>query len=256
MHPILFSIGDIHLYTYGLFIAIGFITAIFVSQKLAAPHGFKPQEISDLYYIILVSALIGSRGLYIIINFSEYRNNFFDIFKIWNGGLVFFGGFIFSVAVLTFYLKYKKANLWLVADILAPGVALGHAIGRIGCLFAGCCYGQTCDLPWAITFTHPLSLAPLNIALHPTQAYMFLSNLALFFILLVITRIKRFTGMVFLTYLMLYSVSRFINEMFRADFRGNFIFDFISLSQGIGLIVAVASLIILIILSKRSNENR
>jgi phosphatidylglycerol:prolipoprotein diacylglycerol transferase len=256
MHPILFDLGKFHLYTYGLFIALGFITAIFVSQKLAARSGIKEQVISDIFFIILVSALVGARALYVMISFDAYKNNLLDILKIWNGGLVFFGGFISAVICTAVYLHYKKLNIWKTADVIAPGVALGHSIGRFGCFFAGCCYGQSCDLPFAVTFTNPDSLAPLNVPLHPTQIYMVLSNLILFFILMLVFRKKRFNGMVFLTYIMLYSFFRFIIEFFRGDFRGHFYFDFISLSQGIGLLVSVAALVLLIKLARSSNDAR
>jgi len=112
------------------------------------------------------------------------KNNLLDIFKIWNGGLVFFGGFIAAVVATPIYLKSKNLDFWKTADIISPGLALGHAVGRIGCFFAGCCYGKECDLPIAIKFTNPESLAPIGVYLHPTQLYSVFSNLTLFFILL------------------------------------------------------------------------
>lgn len=256
MHPILFHFGSFTLYTYGLFVALGFMTAIFVSQKIGAFHGIKNETITDIYFIILISALVGARGLYVIVSFDSYKNNLIDIFKIWNGGLVFFGGFITAVTATAVYLKVKNHTVWKMADILVPGIALGHAVGRIGCFFAGCCYGESCELPFVITFTHPQSLAPLNVPLHPTQIYMVLSNLLLFFILLWVTRKKRFNGMVFLSYIMLYSLFRFIIEFFRGDFRGDFFLDFISISQGIGLLIFVIAGILLIKLFRSVNGHR
>ncbi|MFH2058056.1 MAG: prolipoprotein diacylglyceryl transferase [Pseudomonadota bacterium] len=256
MHPILINFREFNLYTYGLFMAISFMTAVFVSQKIAAPHGIKDQTVTDIFFIIMISGLIGARGLYVVIGFDSYKNNLFDIFKIWNGGLVFFGGFITAIIATAIYLKAQNLNIWKMADILSPGIALAHAVGRLGCLSAGCCYGESCELPFAITFTHPQSLAPLNVALHPTQIYMVLSNLFLFFILLWITRKKRFNGMVFLSYIMLYSLFRFIIEFFRGDFRGDFIFNFISMSQGIGLLVSLIAFILLIIRYKSVNDDR
>ncbi|WP_457551154.1 prolipoprotein diacylglyceryl transferase [Desulfobacula sp.] len=250
MHPILFHIGSFNLYTYGLFVALGFMTALWVSQKNAQPHGISAQVISDIFFVILISALLGARLLYVLINFDSYKENWLDIFKIWNGGLVFFGGFIGAVVTAFIYLTMKNLKIWNTADILAPGIALGHAVGRLGCFFAGCCYGKACDLPIAIKFTNPDSLAPLNIYLHPTQIYSVFSNLTLFFILLWLQKRKKFDGMVFLIYIMLYSLFRFIVEFFRGDFRGNFIFDFISLSQGIGLIVFLMAFVLLIKLSR------
>ena len=250
MYPVLFNIGSFNLYTYGLFVALGFMTAIWVSQKNAAPHGILPEAITDIFFVILVSALLGARLLYVGINFNDYKDNWLDIFKIWNGGLVFFGGFLGALVASFIYLKMKKLNILKTFDILAPGIALGHAVGRLGCFFAGCCYGKTCDLPFAVKFTNHESLAPIGVYLHPTQIYSVFSNLILFFILIVVQKKKKFNGQVFLSYIMLYSLFRFIVEFFRGDFRGNFIFDFISMSQGIGLMIFLMALILLIKLSR------
>ncbi|MCD4719435.1 MAG: prolipoprotein diacylglyceryl transferase [Desulfobacula sp.] len=250
MYPILLHIGSFNLYTYGLFVALGFMTAIWVSNIMAKSHGIPPETITDIFFVILLSALLGARLLYVLINFDGFKNNLLDIFKIWNGGLVFFGGFIAAVLSTAIYLKLKNLNIWKTADILAPGVALGHAVGRIGCFFAGCCYGKECDLPIAVKFTHPETLAPIGVYLHPTQIYSVFSNLVLFFILLWIQKRKSFNGMVFLSYIMLYSLFRSIIEFFRGDFRGDFFFEFISLSQGIGMMVSLIAFILLIKFSR------
>lgn len=246
MHPVFFHIGSFKLYTYGFFVAMGFMTAVWVSKKNAKPHGIPSETITDLFFVILVSALTGARLLYVLINFDVYKNSVLDIFKIWNGGLVFFGGFIGAVAASVIYCRMKHLHVWKTADIISPGVALGHAVGRIGCFFAGCCYGKQCDLPFAVIFNDPETLAPIGVPLHPTQIYSVFSNLILFFILLYIQKKKKFDGMVFLIYIMLYSLFRFIIEFFRGDFRGDFIFDFLSMSQGIGLIVFFIAFVILI----------
>ncbi len=246
MHPVLLHIGSFNLYTYGLFVGLGFMTAIWISQKNATHHDISSQTIMDIFFVILLSALFGARFLYVLINFDSFKNNLSDIFKIWEGGLVFFGGFIAVIVVMAVYLKVKKFNFWKITDIISPGVALGHAVGRIGCFFAGCCYGKECDLPIAIKFTDPQTLAPIGVYLHPTQIYSVFSNLILFFILLWIQKRKKFDGMVFLSHIMLYSLFRSIIEFFRGDFRGDFFFDFISLSQGIGMMVSLIAFILLI----------
>ena len=256
MHPILFQVGGFTLYTYGFFLALGFLAAIWFSKRNARFYDLKPDDISDLFFVILLSGIIGARLLYVVINFEDFRASPLDVFKLWNGGLVFFGGFIAAVAASIVALKIKKLPFLKTADTLAPGVALGHAVGRIGCFFAGCCYGRQCDLPFAVTFSHPDSLAPLHVLLHPTQVYMVLANLVLFFILVGIQRHKRFHGMVFLSYVFLYSVFRFIIEFFRGDFRGDFFFDFLSMSQGIGIVAAVIALIFMVKLSRSANADR
>ena len=247
MYPILLEIGSIKLYTYGLFLALGFITAIWFTKRNARFYGIDHQTVSDLFFTILVSAIVGARLLYVAINLDDYTHNLLDIFKIWNGGLVFFGGFITATLAAVVFCRIKGLEVWKTADVLAPGLALGHALGRFGCLFAGCCFGKVCDLPIAVTFSHPQSLAPLNVPLHPTQLYMVGTNFIIFLILLAIQRRKRFNGMVFLSYVMLYSVFRSAVEYFRGDFRGDFVFEFISLSQGIGLVVSCLALGVMIV---------
>jgi phosphatidylglycerol:prolipoprotein diacylglycerol transferase len=256
MHPILLEIGSIKLYTYGLFLALGFMTAVWFSKRNATLYNTSDQVISDLFLVILIASLVGARFLYVLINFDVYRHDFLGIFKIWNGGLVFFGGFIGAVTACIILLKIKKMPIARTADIIAPGVALGHSIGRLGCLFAGCCYGKACDLPFAIKFTNPDGLAPLNVYLHPTQIYMVLSNFLLFLILMGLQKRKKFNGMVFLSYVMLYSAFRSGIEFFRGDFRGDFFFEFLSMSQGIGLVVSFFALGLLIKLSRSANANR
>jgi phosphatidylglycerol:prolipoprotein diacylglycerol transferase len=256
MHPILLQIGSLKLYTYGLFVALGFITAIWFTKRNAKFYGVPDQIVSDLFFTVLISALAGARILYILINLDAYKNNLLDVFKIWNGGLVFFGGFLGGALGAIIFLRIKKMDIWKTADVIAPGLALGHSVGRFGCFFAGCCYGKTCDLPIALTFTNPDSLAPLNVPLHPTQLYMIASNFVLFLILLAIQRRKSFNGIVFLSYIMLYSLFRSIIEFFRGDFRGNFIFDFLSLSQGIGLLVSCVALRFMIIKLRARHDSR
>jgi phosphatidylglycerol:prolipoprotein diacylglycerol transferase len=256
MHPILLDFGSIKLYTYGLFLALGFMAAVWFSKRNAKFYNTSDQVISDLFFVILLAAIVGARILYVLINFDSFRANPLEIFKIWNGGLVFFGGFIAAVGACLVLLKLKKLPIAKTADIIAPGIALGHSIGRFGCFFAGCCYGRKCDLPFAIKFTNPDGLAPLNVYLHPTQLYMVLSNFLLFLILMWLQKRKNFHGMIFLVYVMLYSAFRSGIEFFRGDFRGDFFFEFLSMSQGIGLVVSFIALVMLIKLSRSANANR
>jgi len=255
MHPILFKIGPITLYTYGFFVALGFLTAIIVSRIFAKKNNIDPQNMTDLIFTILVCALIGSRLLYVIINFGYYKNDLIAIFKLWDGGLVFYGGFIVSVVGCYIFIKIHKLNLWKTADIIAPSIALGHAVGRIGCFFAGCCYGRECSKPWAIIFSNPDSLAPLGVFLHPTQLYSVLSNFSIFLILLFIYRIKKFHGQVFFSYLLIYSLFRSYIETFRGDFRGDFFGSPLSVSQGISIVIGLISIYMLFYLYKKNNDS-
>ena len=210
------------------------MTAIWFSSHRAKIRGaaIQSQEITDLFLVILISSLVGARLFYVAQNFSLFSAHPLDIFKIWNGGLVFYGGFIAALVATVIYVKQKGFEIWSTADLLAPGIALGHAVGRLGCLFAGCCYGSTCDLPWAVTFTDPESLAPLNIPLHPTQLYAVISNLIIFCLLLALDRKSAFAGRLFWLYILLYGIFRSLVEVFRGDDRGAFVFNLLSTLPG------------------------
>lgn len=251
MHPILFKIGNITLYTYGLFVALGFMTALGIANKRAEKRGIKPELISDLFFLILLSSLLGARFFYIILNFSEFRKDPLEVFRIWNGGLVFYGGFLFALIAALVFVRRQKADLWEVGDILAPPIAIGHAIGRIGCLSAGCCYGRVCHLPWAMEFHNLESLAPRDVPLHPTQIYSMVSNLLIFIVLLLMDRHKKFKGQIFWTYILLYGLMRSFIETFRGDFRGNFFMDILSVSQAIGIAMSFFAAFILFLLARQ-----
>lgn len=246
MYPVLFQLGSFTVFTYGLFVALGFISLMSVTRYYFKALSISQNEVNNIFLVGFFSALIGARLMYISLNWGAFKTNVPDIFKVWNGGLVFFGGFVFTVPVVVIYLKLKNMDIWQTADILSPGLALGHAFGRIGCFFAGCCYGKECHMPIAAFFTHPKTLAPLNIGLHPTQLYEAVSNFILFFILAWLMKIKKKQGTVFLVYMILYSMDRMIIEFFRGDIRGYFFFDFISISQGIAVLVLAAALVILL----------
>jgi len=250
LHPIIFQIGKITLYTYGLFVGLGFLAAVTFAGKRAESRGIVKDNMTDLFFVILISSVIGARLLYVLLNFQDFSGDFFSVFKIWTGGLVFYGGFIAALIASFVYVKRKGLSLGKTADILAPAIALGHALGRLGCLFAGCCYGRQCDLPWAIAFDNPDSLAPLHINLHPTQIYSVLSNLLLFAILIIVDKRKKADGVTFWSYIFLYGIFRSVIETFRGDPRGEFLLDFLSVSQGIGLCMSFAGLCMLIYLHR------
>ena len=246
MHPILLQLGNFKIFTYGVFMALAFWFALTAGKKLARKEGLDPEIISDLFFYILISAIIGSRLFYVATNLETYARNPLGIFKIWEGGLVFYGGFIAAALTAAVFLKKNKLPLWKTADVAAPAVAFGHFWGRVGCFFAGCCYGKTCDLPWAVTFTNPDSLAPLNTPLHPTQLYSAFNNLAIFGFLVFFNKRKKVQGQTFFLYIFLYGITRSVIEYFRNDFRGTVFGGMLSTSQAIGLSLAAFSAIVLI----------
>ena len=249
MHPILFKIGPITIYTYGVLIATAFFLGLALAARQARVEGEDPQKIMDLSFYILISAIVGSRLLYIVVEYKEYISNPLRIFKVWEGGLVFYGGFIMAMAVVIIYIRKHEMNLWKVGDILAPSVAIGQGVGRLGCFFAGCCYGRETDVPWAVIFKNPM-----DVHLHPTQLYDSANGFIIFAILLILRKFKKFDGQLFWTYTLLYAVGRFIVEIFRGDERGFVIESFLSTSQFIAIPLFIVSLAMLIRLKQQKSE--
>ena len=223
MHPILFKIGNFSINTYGLFVAIGFLAGILVAKYFAKKEGIKVEVIYDLVFFVLIWGIIGARIFFVIQYYNFYIHHPVEIFKVWKGGLVFYGGLIGGVISSLIYIKRYNLNKWIIGDIFLVSLPLGQFFGRLGCLSAGCCYGKPCNLPWAIVFKNRDSLAPLNIPLHPTELYHAICNLGIFIFLFMLynSNKKKFNGQIVVYYGMLYSFCRFIVEFFRGDDRGH-----------------------------------
>ncbi|MBI1909329.1 MAG: prolipoprotein diacylglyceryl transferase [Deltaproteobacteria bacterium] len=253
--PLPFLSHEIPIYTYGLLVATAFLAGIWWSAHEAKKVNLSPDFVFDLSFYIVVAAIIGSRVLYIVVDYDRYLSHPLDILKIWEGGLVFYGGLIAAIGTSLYYAKRKKTPFLVVADLFTPGVALGHAIGRLGCFAAGCCYGRpvTESHFWAVTFPHNgTSLAPAGIPLYPTQLMESAAELALFLILIALRRRKKFTGQIFLSYVVLYGISRSVLEVFRGDaIRGFVIPGILSTSQLISGLLISAAIIYSIYLKKR-----
>ncbi|MBI5190118.1 MAG: prolipoprotein diacylglyceryl transferase [Nitrospirae bacterium] len=217
MHPVLFKLGPLTIHTYGVLVAAAFLAAIFLASREATRKGIDPERIMDLGLYVLAAAIVGSRLFEVAVNYEYYLSNPADIFKIWKGGLVFYGGFIGAVATGIWFLRKHGLPVWKVGDIAAPCIALGQSIGRIGCLEAGCCYGKPTDLPWAITFTNPDTLAVMGVPVHPTQVYESLGTFLLFLALFAYRKRIAFDGQLFWLYVLAYSVLRFCLEFLRGD---------------------------------------
>jgi phosphatidylglycerol:prolipoprotein diacylglycerol transferase len=245
MHPVLFEIGFVKIFTYGFLVASGFFVAIQLAVRQAKKEGLDPVKILDLSFYVLIGAIIGARLLYIIVEYKYFLTRPLEVFSFWKGGLVFYGGFFGAALAGWYFMRKHKMPGWKVADISAPSIAIGQVIGRWGCYFAGCCYGVQTDVPWAIIFTDDRSLAPLNIALHPTQIYLSINALLIFSILVWFRKRKSFDGQIFWLYGILYSIGRFITEFYRGDERGFAVEDILSTSQFIGLFALAVSIFML-----------
>ena len=182
MHPIAFKLGGLAIHWYGVMVALGFLAGLWTASRRALRTGIAAEKIIDLGPWLILGAIVGARGLYVI---SYWRESFAgqpfgEIFAVWHGGLVYYGGLIGASLAGLLYTRLKKLPLGKVADILAPSIALGHVFGRIGCLLNGCCYGRACTLPWAIQFPPGNPLNAPTYPVHPTEVYESLLNLGLY----------------------------------------------------------------------------
>jgi len=252
--PILFRLGSLNIYAYGFFVAVGFLLGFFIAVRRGREEGIPFERMVDLLFCIVLSAIIGSRLLFVLTDLDHFREYPLQIFKVWEGGLVFYGGLLLAIAVSIIYLRWNRLPVWKFGDISALSIALGLFFGRIGCFFAGCCYGKETSLVWGITFTDPNSLARLNLSLHPTQIYEAIGSLAIFLFLNWKGKKKAFEGEIFWFFLFFYAVVRFIIEFFRDDPRGFLLGEMLSTSQGIGIFLALASLFMLFYLKRRTRR--
>jgi len=262
MYPILFRIGSFPVNTYGVFLALAFLCAIFVTVRLAARDGLPKEKIYDLCLWLLLSSLVGSK-LLMLFTEPEYRANpklLFSLDFLRSGG-VFYGGLIGAVLAGFFLMRRWKLPWWKTADACAPGIALGNFFGRQGCFSAGCCWGKPTTLPWGVEFTeagHEITGVPTGVHLHPTQLYESFAMLMVFFFLLWLHKKKKFSGQVILAYAVIYATVRFLIEFVRDDPRGDVLglttLTGLSTSQLIGLVVGIGALVILIIRWRRANS--
>jgi phosphatidylglycerol:prolipoprotein diacylglycerol transferase len=254
MHPILLETPYFTIKAYGLFVAIGFLAGISYALREARNQGYNQQHILDLGFYIILAAIVGSRVFYVLTNLENYRHHLLDIFKVWQGGLTFFGGFLLALLAGIVYIKKFKLPAGKTLDLFAPALALGEFFGRIGCFFAGCCYGKECGLPWAVTFTNPQSLARLNVPLHPTQLYSAAASLITFIILVLWSKRKAYDGQLALLWIFFYSSFRVIIEFFRGDPRGYLIMNTFAISQVISAILIIVSLVMLAVLKNKNKS--
>lgn len=222
MFPVLFSAGWFTLHTYGLLVAIGYLTGIFVAQKAARRLGMNPDQIFNLAVYLAIGAIVGAK-LFLVMQdwrfYLQYPRDLFSVDFLESGG-IFYGGLIIALLVLIAYV-YRHRLSWLaVGDAIAPGLALGEGIGRMGCYSAGCCWGKPSAISWfSTTFTNPYSHAtvgvPLNIALYPTELISAAANIGIFLLVWRAVRGRRYTGEVVALYLFSYGVFRYSIDFLR-----------------------------------------
>jgi len=223
MHPVLFRIGPLAIRSYGMMLALSFLVGVYLAMYRGKKVGIAPNQLMDLTVYIAVAAIVGARLFYVFPHWEEFSGHLTDIFnpfqggQIGIGGLTLYGGFILAVGVSMWYLRRHRMPVWKVGDALAPSIALGIFLTRIGCFLNGCCFGEPSHVPWALAFP-PESAAGYTFPdtpIHPTQLYSSLYGLVIFGALLLLERFKRFDGFTFWVFVLLYSVARFAVDFVR-----------------------------------------
>lgn len=222
MQPEAFHLGPFSVNWYGVMVALGFMAGLWTASRRAPRDGLSAELVLDLGPWLIVGAILGARVLYVIMFWNEqFAGRPADMFKVWQGGLVYYGGLIGSCLACIIYARIKKLPLWKTGDVMAPSVALGQFFGRVGCLLNGCCYGRVTTCPWGIRYpsgheTHPEGGTAATV--HPTQVYESALTLALYLGLAWWFRRKKYDGQVFAFYLVGYAIIRSTVEMFRGDY--------------------------------------
>jgi len=262
MFPILLKIGPLTIHTYGFMMALGVALALWFIYVQAKKQELPASKLIDVAFYTIIVALLGAKLILFFGDLSFYLENPKQLFSLARSGGVFQGGLAFGFFFALWLLRRKKIPAWKTADIIAPALALGHSLGRVGCFSAGCCYGTECSVPWGVKFQNPyaskLTGVPFDTLLHPVQLYEAFLNFSSFLILFFILRKKRFDGQVISFYIINYSIIRYVVEFFRGDHEARVYFiqnasPYLSISypQLFSILGLIAGFILLFILKKK-----
>ena len=257
MHPTIFQFGSFAIHSYGLLLAVAFLVSIQIFLARGKARGIPEEKLSTLSLWLLVLAIIGGRALFVLTHWDEYAPDPLAIVRLWEGGLMLYGGYFLAITGGIVYVRRAGLPVWRIADAAAPSMAIGVGIGRLGCFFNGCCFGLPTHLPWGIHFP-PTSYSNAVFpgeALHPAQLYMAGAGLGLFVTMLALDRKPRFDGWIFWVYVALDAVLRFLIDFTRYYDETAFIGRMGPLSfnvnQVLSVILFLAAMIMLRVLSRR-----
>jgi phosphatidylglycerol:prolipoprotein diacylglycerol transferase len=249
-------IAAMTLHTYGVLLALAFVAGLWVAGRQARKAGLDAARVTDMAVYVLIAGLVGAKALLVVVEWDYYVRHPGELLSILQSGGVFYGGLLAALPVAWWYARKHSLPGWRTADVLVPAVVLGQAIGRLGCFCAGCCYGKAADVPWAVTFHDPYASrtvgTPLDTPLHPTELYESIACFLIFFVLVRLSRRKRFDGQVTLAYMFLYAVARFVIEFYRGDAVRGTVFGWLSTSQFIALLMVFAAALLLPYVSKKN----
>jgi phosphatidylglycerol---prolipoprotein diacylglyceryl transferase len=218
MYPVLASFGTFELRSYGIVVLLSFLLGLWLSTREAKRVGLDPALVQDFAFYAMLGGIVGARIYYVVFsNPAYFLERPWEIVAIWHGGISIIGALLGGSAAALWYCRKKNLSFWQFADVLAPGVALGQAAGVTACLLNGDSYGRPANVAWAITYTDPRSMAPLNVALHPVELYEMAAYLLVFLLVWQTGRRSRTPGFAFFTYLAGYGAARFAVEFFRGN---------------------------------------
>ncbi|MCL5104024.1 MAG: prolipoprotein diacylglyceryl transferase [Armatimonadetes bacterium] len=246
MRSTLFKIFGVPIRAYGLMMVVGFALGLWRASRVSKSRGIEPECVYDLGIITLLSGVLGARLVFILIN--PTTESFRDFFSVWNGGLSFHGGVFFAVLAALIYTKIVGLSFLKCADLLSPSLAISYAFTRIGCFLNGCCYGSPTTLPWGVRFHEHGTLTPPS---HPTQIYAFIASLLIFAILTRLEKMKRAPGFIFVGYLGLYGVYRFLIEFPRKGFSAELWAFGLTQAQAVSVVMVVAAVVVVLAVYRR-----
>ena len=242
INPVIFSIGTFEVRWYGVMIVVAVIAGIAISLVEAKRKGLKQDTIWDLALWVVIGGILGSRLLHIIDRWDYYYYHPEQLFNF--AGLAIWGAVLGGLLAVMIYCLVKRTSFWQLGDTIAPGAIMGQAIGRVGCLLNGCCYGLTCEQPFGIVYHNPESYAPQGIPLYPTQIFHIIWNLIGFGILWALRKKLKPDGALFLVWLIFFGVGDFVIRYFRES--EPFLFN-LPEAQVVDILIVVIALIILIL---------
>ncbi len=251
MRPTLLRLGALQVRSYGVMLVLAFASGTLWAMREARRRGLAPERMLDAGLAALVGGLVGGRALYVILDpYTTWR----DFPLVWHGGLSFHGGLIGGIIAVAIYALLSRTGLALILDSGAPAMALGYAVGRIGCFLNGCCYGAPTRLPWGVRFLSPASGQPTPPS-HPAQLYASAGSLIVFALLLALRRRARGGGQLFIAYLGLYGVMRFIIELWRRGYTAELLWGPLTQAQVASIGMAVLALVGWFILGRRGKRD-
>jgi len=235
MHPILLDLGGVKIFSYGVMIALGFFVAYVYTCYLARRIDIDEDYITDIFLVIIVTSILGARFNYVVTHLDRYMANPIQIVQVWTGGMVYLGGFLGAIFGAILYLRYRRFEFGVFADMFGPAVPLAQALGRMGCFLNGCCFGLVCEPPWGMVFPHHRLQQPYL----PTQIYEAIILVCLAIGLDRYYRRNTVPGQVMVGYLYLYSLERFLIEFIR--------FESVEESYIFGLTLAQSTCLVMLI---------